>query len=418
LNAGLAIFAALLLASTHAAAQREGALHSFGSGQDGNLLYGGVISDASGNLYGTTFSGGTFNNGSYGSGIVYELSPQKDGTWSETVLHDFGSATDGSGPTAGLVFDTEGNLYGTTQYGGGSPFCKGGCGIVFQLRPPAAQGGAWTESIIYRFRKVYRGDNPQAGLVIDSAGNLYGTTFLGGAGGGTVFELSPKKGLWTERILNAFAANSSTGSFPKAALIFDASGNLFGTTSQGGTSHSGTVFELSPQKSSAWQFKVLHNFNFSTGDGIDPIGSLIMDSGGNLYGATGEGGDHQLGAVFELVPSAGGSWTERILYSFGADATDGTFPEGGLLVDSAGNVFGETEQGGSYGGGTLFELAPGNGTWTEHLLHNFGNGTDGKFPWGGLLFSPAGNIYGVCAEGGAYYSGSNKGGTVFEARSK
>lgn len=377
-----------------------------------------MISDASGNLYGTTFSGGTYNNGSYGSGIVFELSPRKDGTWSETVLHDFGSATDGSGPTAGLVFDAASNLYGTMQYGGGSPFCQGGCGIVFQLRPPAVQGGAWTESIIYRFREVYRGDNPQAGLVVDSAGNLYGTTFLGGAGGGTVFELSPKKGLWTERVLNTFVANSSTGSFPKAALIFDASGNLFGTTSQGGTSNSGTVFELSPQKSGAWQFKVLHNFNFSTGDGIDPIGSLIMDSGGNLYGATGEGGDHQLGAVFELVPSAGGSWTERILYSFGADATDGTFPEGGLLLDPAGNVFGETEQGGSYGGGTLFELAPGNGGWTEHLLHNFGNGTDGKFPWGGLLFSPAGNIYGVCAEGGTYYSGSDKGGTVFEARIK
>jgi uncharacterized repeat protein (TIGR03803 family) len=260
LNAGLAIFAALLLTSTHAAAQREGALHSFGSGQDGNLLYGGVISDASGNLYGTTFSGGTYNNGSYGSGLVFELSLRKDGTWSETVLHDFGSATDGSGPTAGLVFDAAGNLYGTTQYGGGSPFCQGGCGIVFQLRPPAVQGGAWTESIVYRFREVYRGDNPQAGLVVDSAGNLYGTTFLGGAGGGTVFELSLKKGLWTERILNAFVANSSTGSFPKAALIFDASGNLFGTTSQGGTSNSGTVFELSPQKSGAWQFKVSPRF--------------------------------------------------------------------------------------------------------------------------------------------------------------
>ena len=233
-----------------------------------------------------------------------------------------------------------------------------------------------------------------------------------------MFELSSKKGLWTERILNAFAANSSAGSFPNATLIFDASGNLFGTTAQGGTSNAGTVFELSPKESGDWEFNVLHSFNASSADGAAPVGSLIIDSGGTLYGATGAGGDHQLGAVFELVPSTGGSWTEHILYSFGVNATDGTFPEGGLLVDSAGNVFGETEQGGSYGGGTLFELVPGNGTWTERLVHNFGNGTDGKFPWGGLLFSSAGNIYGACAGGGAYSSGGGKGGTVFEARMK
>src|SRR5579863_2065825 len=188
-KAALAILAATLLAPGWAIAQREVALHNFGSGQDGNILYGGVISDSSGNLYGTTFAGGAYDNGLYGSGIVFELSPQKDGSWSETVLHDFGAATDGSGPTAGLVFDSVGNLYGTTQYGGGSTFCQGGCGIVFQLRPPAVPGGAWTESIIYRFKEVYRGDNPQAGLIVDSAGNLYGTTFLGGNGGGTVLEL-------------------------------------------------------------------------------------------------------------------------------------------------------------------------------------------------------------------------------------
>lgn len=280
------------------------------------------------------------------------------------------------------------------------------------------QGGAWTESIIYRFRETYRGDNPQGGLIVGSSGNLFGTTFLGGNGGGTVFELIPKKGLWTERVLYAFVSNSSTGSFPNTSLIMDSKGNLFGTTPQGGTDNAGTIFELSPQASGAWQFQVLHSFNSTTGDGTDPVGTLILDSGGNLYGATGEGGDHQLGTVFELMPSTGGSWTERVLYSFGANASDGSSPEGGLLLDAAGNLFGITEQGGSYGEGTLFELTPGNGTWTEHLLHNFGNGTDGKFPWGGLLFSPGGNIYGACAEGGVYYTGKDKGGTVFEARAK
>jgi uncharacterized repeat protein (TIGR03803 family) len=417
LNAALAVLAASLLAPGYLVAQQEGTLHNFGSGQDGSTLYGGVISDASGNLYGTTFAGGPFNNGQYGSGIVFELSPQKGGGWTETVLHNFGGATDGWGPTAGLVFDTAGNLYGTTQYGGGNTFCPGGCGIVFQLRPPAVQGGAWTESIIYRFKETYRGDNPQSGLVVDSSGNVYGTTFFGGNGAGTVFELSPKKGLWSERVLYAFVADSSTGSFPNAALIFDSSGNLFGTTSQGGTSNAGTVFELTPKITGAWGYKVLYSFNSTAGDGTDPVGSLIVDSGGNLYGATGEGGEHQLGTVFELTPS-GGSWTEHILYSFGASSTDGSFPEGGLLMDAAGNLFGETEQGGSYGGGTLFELAPSNGTWTEHLLHSFGNATDGKFPWGGLLFTPGGNIFGVCAEGGAYYTTKDQGGTVFEVRLK
>ncbi len=417
-KAALAILAASLLAPGWAAAQREGALHNFGSGQDGNTVYGGVISDASGNLYGTTFAGGPYNNGVYGSGIVFELSPQEDGTWTETALHNFGAATDGWGPTAGLVLDAAGNLYGTTQYGGGNTFCPGGCGIVFQLRPPAVQGGAWTESIIYRFKETYRGDNPQGGLVVDSSGKVYGTTFLGGNGGGTVFQLSPKKGLWSERILYAFIADASTGSFPNTSLIFDSSGNLFGTTSQGGTSNAGTVFELSPQASGAWQFKVLHSFNSTTGDGTDPVGKLILDSSGNLYGATGEGGDHQLGAVFELMPSTGGSWTESVLYSFGANTSDGTFPEGGLLLDAAGNLFGITEQGGSYGGGTVFQLRPGNGTWTEYLFHNFGNGTDGKYPWGGLIFAPGGNIYGACAEGGVYYNSKDKGGTVFEVRLK
>ena len=415
--ASLTLLAASLLAPGRVEAQREVTLHSFGKGLDGNTLYDGVISDSSGNLYGTTFGGGAYAGGAYGAGIAFELSPQEDGTWSETVLHNFGRGTDGSGPADRLVFDSAGNLYGTTYYGGGSN-CIGGCGTVFQLRPPAVPGGAWTESLIYRFQELYRGLIPEGGLITDSAGNLYGTTLSGGLGGGTVFELSPTTGLWTERILYAFGSNNSDGAAPSAALILDSSGNLYSTTSQGGTSNAGTVFELSPQTSGGWRFKILHNFKGDTTDGSGPLGNLLFDSAGNLYGSASLGGAHDLGTLFELKPSTGGSWTEHVLYNFGVNAADGAVPVGGLLFDAAGNLFGVTNQGGMHGEGTLFEMTRVNGVWTEQVLHNFGHGTDGRFPSGGLLFSPAGNIYGTCTYGGAYFSKSKVSGTVFEVQTK
>ncbi|HEY3973016.1 MAG TPA: choice-of-anchor tandem repeat GloVer-containing protein [Candidatus Sulfotelmatobacter sp.] len=415
----VALLAALLSGGPLAVAQTEGTLHNFGSGTDGNTLYGGVTSDASGNLYGTTFNGGAHaNGGTYGAGTVFELSPQANGSWSETILHSFGQTGDGTGPASGLVFDAAGNLYGTTEYGGGSTGCQGGCGIVYQLRPPAVKGGAWTESVLYRFEEQYRGDNPLGGVILDSAGNVYGTTVFGGGDDtGTVFELSPKKGEWSLRILYSFGSATSDGKYPYTSLTMDSSGNLYSTTSQGGAYNMGTVFELSLQPSGAWQETILHNFNPSSGDGSDPIAPLVL-ANGNLYGATTQGGAHNLGTIFEMKPAQAGTWTESVLYSFGASSSDGSDPWGGLVIDAAGDIFGLTNLGGGYQEGTAFKLSASNGAWSQHVLHSFGHGTDGKFPAGGLVLTPAGNIYGACIQGGVYYTVEDKGGTVFELRTK
>ena len=410
-----AILAAVVLVAAPASAQTEGILHSFGKGVDGNTVYGSLISDASGNLYGTTFNGGTNAHGSgiYGAGIVFELSPQTSGKWVETVLYNFGGTNDGTGPTAGLAFDTKGNLFGTTQYGGGSTQCQGGCGIVFELKPPAVKGGAWTEAVLYRFEEQFRGRNPQAGVIFDSTGALYGTTAFGGADNfGTIYRLTPKKGEWTLNILYSFGTGSTTdGRYPGANLIQDASGNFYSTTPQGGANDAGTVFELSPLLSGAFKETILHDFDPSAGDGSDPTAPLVL-SGGNLFGSTAQGGANNLGTVFELQPS-GTQWNESVLYSFGVTSSDATVP-GALAIDSAGDIFGFSVQGGTSRLGTAFELTSSNGTWTETILHDFGSTSDGRQPSAGPVLTSTGNIFGVCSKGGAYFSTKNNGGTVFE----
>jgi uncharacterized repeat protein (TIGR03803 family) len=243
LKAALAIFAATLFVTSTGAAAQERVLHSFGSGpDDGSTPVAGLIFDAAGNLYSTTSGGGT-----YGPGTVFELTPA--GT--ETVLYSFGAFGDGVSPYAGLIFDAAGNLYGTT-YGGGAYQCSlgAGCGTVFELSPNGT--GGWTETVLHSFGNGTDGAIPSAGLIFDAAGNLYGTTAYGGDyggynGDGTVFELSPNgSGGWTETVLHNFHYNGTDGVSPYAGLIFDAAGNLYGTTREGGTSSYGTVFEITP----------------------------------------------------------------------------------------------------------------------------------------------------------------------------
>src|ERR1019366_6634594 len=222
LRAVLAIIAATLFVTSTWAAAQEQVLHSFGNGTDGNDPLGGLIFDASGNLYGTTLGGGT-----YGGGTVFELTPAGGGSWTETVLHNFDSnGTDGFTPYAGLIFDSAGNLYGTTRWGG-----TYGGGTVFELT--TAAGGGWTEQVLHSFDHNYTdGYYPQAGLIFDAAGNLYGTTSQGGTYvyWGTVFELTPAAGGdWTETVLHNFNQNGTDGYYPEAGLIFDAAGNLYGT---------------------------------------------------------------------------------------------------------------------------------------------------------------------------------------------
>src|ERR1017187_5420046 len=403
LRAVLAIIAATLFVTSTWATAQEKVLHNFNNnGTEGYEPLAGLIFDAAGNLHGTTYVGG-----SYGYGTAFELTPAGGGTWNEKVLYSFASGSTAFYLTSGLIFDGAGNLYGTTLGGQG--------GSVFELTPTA--GGGWTEKVLHSFGNGTDGEDPQAGLIFDAAGNLYGTTIAGGTyGGGTAFELTPAAGGgWTEQVLLNF--DGTDGQHPYGALIFDAAGNLYGTTSYGGTYDYGTVFELTPAAGGGWTETVLHNFNDNGTDGYWPYAGLIFDAVGNLYGTTYGGGVYTsctngsflgCGTVFELTPTAGGGWTEKVLHSFG-NGTDGEDPQAGLIFDAAGNLYGTTIAGGTYGGGTAFELTPAaGGGWTEQVLLNF-DGTDGQHPYGALIFDAAGNLYGTTSYGGTYDYG-----TVFE----
>ncbi len=375
----------------------EKTLHYFGGSAQ---PYGGLIFDAAGNLYGTT-SG----DGAYRLGTVYELTPNGSGGWTETVLHSFGSGADGAGPWAGLIFDRVGNLYGTTS-GGGTH--RGG--TVYELTPHGS--GGWTEKMLFNFDNGIDGSQPLASLIFDAAGNLYGTTYGGGLHGqGIVFELMPNGSGWAEKVLRNFG-NGYNGTQPYASLIFDAAGNLYGTTNRGGSYDLGTVFELTPTHGGLWTEKLLYNFSFNGRDGFWPYASLISDAAGNLYGTTGAGGAATYGAVYELMPNGSGGWTEKVLHSFSlyTDPAGGQTPWGGLIFDRTGNLYGTNSEGGTYNGGTVYELTPnGSGGWTEKVLHSFGSGTDGANPIASLIFDSAGNLYGTTYSGGTYGAG-----TVFE----
>jgi uncharacterized repeat protein (TIGR03803 family) len=288
----------------------EKILHNFGSGKDGTIPISSLIFDAAGNLYGTTASGGVYINALHplGGGTVFELSPTTDGVWAEKILHSFGSSGDGAG-SYGVILDAQGNLYGTTSSGGKSTTCPAGngCGIVFELSPDAS--GNWTEEVLHYFSGP-DGMFSVAGLIFDTAGNLYGTTELGGknendkksgcptspeSGCGVVFELSPAAGGgWTEKTVYYFGGN---GYGPRAGVILDASGNLYGTTSNssecGGC---GNAFELKPSADGGWDEAVLYSLG-----GLPSCG-LIFDDDGNLYGTTSTGGTNAGGTVFEITP--------------------------------------------------------------------------------------------------------------------
>ncbi|MGB8885888.1 MAG: choice-of-anchor tandem repeat GloVer-containing protein [Candidatus Korobacteraceae bacterium] len=411
LRTTLAIFAvALFVAGT--GASQETVLHSFGNGTDGNSPTTGLIQDGAGNLYGTTVGGGI-----HGYGTVFELTPNGSGGWTETVLHSFNqNGSDGAYPYAGLAFDAAGNLYGTTS-NGGIHACDGiifNCGTVFELSP--RQGGGWTETVLHSFNSPGDGYYPYAGLTFDSHGNLYGTTSQGGIHGfGTVFELTPRQGGgWTETVLHSFG-NNQDGWYPDAGLIVDGAGNLYGTTSQGGIHSLGAVFELMPNGGGGWMERVLHSFGNGT-DGANPAASLVLDSQGNLYVTTLAGGIHtcvnyNCGTVLELSPQQGGGWTERVLHSFNQNGSDGANPVAGLIFDAAGNLYGTALDGGIHTYyGTVFEFSPEqDGNWTERILHSFGNGTDGTQPHAGMIFDTAGHLYGTTTGGGIH-----NGGTAFQ----
>ncbi len=414
----VAILAVTFVMSPHAAAQQETVLYSFPLNANGEAPspLGSLIFDEAGiNLYGTTENGGT-----YGYGSVFELSPPTTpgGPWTETDLYDFSGGTDGASPYSSLIFDTAGNLYGTTA-GGGS-----GGGTVFELMPTAAP--PWPETVLYSLPLNANGEasSPQSSLIFDSAGNLYGTTYAGGLGYGTVFQVSPagigacspaNPYFCTLYTFNPGPNANADGSNPSGGLILDAQSHLYGATFNGGNGSTacacGTVFELpSLATPLPWQDNILLSFNFK--DGGNPMGNLILDGKGRLYGTTTEGGSPGVGTVFRLTPpTATVNWTETILHNFTDLGTDGFMPQAGLIFDTKGNLYGTTSFGGGYesGYGTVFEIIPSSKT--ETVLYRFSGppDDDGAYPNDSLIFDTSGNLYGTTTTGGTNY-----GGTVFE----
>jgi uncharacterized repeat protein (TIGR03803 family) len=326
------------------------------------------------------------------------------GAWAgETVMYTFCSqqyCTDGAYPYAGMIFDSAHNLYGTTEDGG--PDLGGG--TVFELTHTST---GWTQSVIYAFTGGSDGSNPVGPLVIDPAGNLYGVASGGGSGYGTVFELTPTNGGWTFNLVYTFQGGSDgLVGIDSGGLTIDQLGNLYGTTEMGGTAGFGTVFELTPGNG-GWTKSTLYSFAGGI-DAADPLTGVTLDQAGNLYGATVGGGAYGGGAVFELTPSQG-SWTESVIYSF-TGGNDGAYPEfGALIIDNAGSLYGTAAGGGSYNQGVVYQLTSSDGNWTENVLYTFTGGDDGGQPFAGLTFDKSGNLAGVAA-----YFGANGDGTVFK----
>ena len=355
---------------------------------DASVPNGGPIRDAAGNLYGVTAYGGTGDcvllGVPAGCGTVYELSPpqQQGDAWTETILYSFPTSKQGYLPNGDLVFDSAGNLYGATTFGGTKGttcdgFYGGQCGVVFELSPPRTKGGKWTEKVLHSFAGGIAGTKggdgalPNGELVLDSNGAIYGTTYYGGnaagdcdggtegIGCGTAFKLDPpaeKGGTWTERMLRRFDATD--GANPAAGMTFDSKGNLYGVTE-------GTLFRLAPpEKSGLWEETILYAFCGGGEGGCGPEGTLIFDSSGSLYGTTYYGyGSELYGSVFRLKPAAkkAGKWVIDYLYGF-VNAPDGLYPAARLVFDKAGNLY-STTTGGGRGTcprycGTVFEVKP------------------------------------------------------------
>ena len=411
--------AALLLA-VPAGAQTFTVINTF-NGTNGAHSMAAMIFDQAGNLYGTTSAGGL------GKGVVFELSPNGSGGWTENVIYEFGSRThDGATPYSPLIFDANGNLYGTTELGGTSSQ-----GTVFELSPVA--GGGWTETILHNFGSVTSdGHHPIAGLLMDDNGNLFGTTYLGGSSNsctmqgkpsscGTVYELSPAAGgTWTYSIIHDFSTTND-GYFPVAGLAIGPDGGLYGEGSDGYEYGKGVLFELIPGANNTWTYKRVHpwgNVHDGRPDGGYPYSTLIFDSLGNMFGTSNVGGTHgDLGTVFRFFQNSKG-WDEENLHGFG-NAPEGSYPESALIIDSQGYLYGTTNQGGPNGVGTVYVLVElANYNYGYNLLHNFTGGADGASPTGSLVMDSQGNLYGTAPYGGSTATcktGASKGcGVVYE----
>jgi len=378
------LLTALFLTAAMAAFGQTRVIYNFMGGINGDRPAGALTADSAGNLYGATLFGGAG-----GQGVIFRLSQTPQG-WIETQVHAFSGGSDGGGPNGGMVFDSAGNLYGTTSYGGAND-----AGTVFEI---SFSGGGFTESVVHSFGYP-DGVSPNGGLAIDQAGNLYGTLSLSTGGYGAVYELSPVAGVgWTLAVIHNF--ESSDGANPYGPIVLDKLGNLYGTTSGGGPAGLGTAFLLTPT-STGWQHSILHSFSGGP-DGGAPFGGITLDPNGKLYGTALIGGASLYGTAFSLAWSQG--WSTQVIHDFGSFPADAKNPSCTLALDAAGNLYCATAAGGDYGGGTVLQLKPtANGGWKPVILYSFrGNGQAG--PTGDVLLDKAGHLFGL-AGGGKYNFG-------------
>jgi uncharacterized repeat protein (TIGR03803 family) len=371
-------------------------LHNFGSSNDGNVPSGPLLLDDHGNLYGATGGG----PGQYGYGVAFELLPQTNGSWNETILHTFASI-DGS-PWGAFIRDNAGNFYGTTV---GGPISNS---EAYELSPGS---DGWNFSVLYS-------DGAGPGLLMDNLGNFYGSIGPGDYfGAGAIGELSPSTGGWTYTQLYSFCSqgNCADGDGEPAPPIWDGKGNLWGTTTEGGANGRacyfgcGVIFEMTPNGDGTWTYHVRHVFAAFPNDGQLPDGSLVMDAAGNFYGSTEGGGPHGNGTIFKFAFTSG-KWKETLLYDF-PSCLEGCYPEGTLAMDTAGNLYGMAQGGANscagFSCGVVFRLSPQrDGTWKYNVVYDLNETTGGVLPFYGVILDGKGNLFGVTSSFGKYNAGT------------
>jgi uncharacterized repeat protein (TIGR03803 family) len=375
-------------------------LHNFLWKPDGSEPIAAMVFDKSGNLYGTTFEGGSSD-----AGTIFEVSPSGTNGWTYQIIYNF-ACEPGCYPQGSLTIDEQGNLYGATQIGG-----TNNDGTIFQLSRQS--DGNWSVRTLFVFGDVNNGSGFWPNGVVYHKGALFGSTRDGGASKcGTIFSLTPNEaGEWSQTVLHTFLYSHADGCGPVGGVAFDEQNNIYGMTYSGGTGFFGTTFELSRNTNGDWKESILHNFGGPDGSSPWDNATPILDKNGNLYGTTGSGGASGFGTVFELSPSGNG-WTETILHNFTGEI-DGALPYAGVTMDSQGRLYGTTLEGGGRGVcteppppqnlycGTLFLLTPSDsGKWTETFLHSFSGLGDGAEPAAAVVLDQSDNVYGVASSSG------------------
>jgi len=396
--AGLTLAVTFTLIAVATQAQTYSVIHNFSGGQDGATPLAGLTVDGAGNFYGTAAYGGNLGGacGTTGCGTVFRLANRNSG-WVFSPLYSFAGGTDGANPQANVNIGSDGTVYGSTYLGGGT--CSGGgCGTIFNLKPPVSACLSalcpWIETAIHSFTGP-DGIGPVGTVIFDQAGDLFGATSSGGfRNGGTIFELQPMGGSgWSLKILYI-----SYG-YPHAGLIHDSSGNLYGPAFTAGLGY-GSVYQM-VLSGSTWITTDIYDFTNGS-DGAYPWGGLILDQSGNLYGSTCAGGSGNGGTVFRLSLS-GGNWVLNTLYGFTGTGHGGFVvgPAASLVMDKAGALYGTTLADGAHGYGSVFKLTPQGDNWTYTSLHDFTGSSDGGGPYSNVVMDAQGNLYGTASVGGA-----------------